>query len=289
MKVNLVLILTLFLFTNKSNTQKSLEVGDCLFEQLGYKMFSTIWELLGIIFSLDEEKLYEYAYSHPEILYATSYCMTRPEMVLKYEAEKILKSFFGISYKISTVIFEKEFTISEGFPKITLKFKNNCDMELKSSDFSYFHIEGETVISQKGMENTFEKDIVQQILDLTGFDIETMSQKFQRTLEGSIADGTVYIQVYLDKIEIGIIIDKKINEQLTCSGSIIITIEAGNLPPPPNPAPAPILDNEALNRALILAAECGTIALGTVTIICLSQTAIMGTLPALAAFLLGLA
>jgi len=287
MKVNLFLILTLILFTSKSNSQKSLEVGDCLFEQLGYKMFSTIWELLEIIFSFDEEKIYAYAYSHPEILYATSYCMTKPDMVLRYEAEKIIKNFFGISYKVSEVIFDKEFIIYEGCPKITMKFKNNCDMDLISSNFSYIHIEGETVISQKGMETTFSNTIVKQILDQTGFDIEKMSQKFQKTLEGAIADGTVYFQVYLDKIEIGIIIDQKINEKVTCSGSIIITIEAGNCPPP-SPAPAPIIDNEALNHALILASECGTIALGTVTIICLSQAAFMGTLPAIAAYLLGL-
>ena len=153
------IILALFLFTNKSNSQKTMDVGDCLFEQLGFQYISSIFELIGIIFSMDEEKLYAYLYSHPEILYATSYCMTKPEIILKYEAEKIINNFFGVSYKISVVIFDKQYTLSEGFPKITFKFKNNCDIDL-NLEGGYYKIEGETVISQKGMENTLTNDLV---------------------------------------------------------------------------------------------------------------------------------
>ena len=35
MKIKLFLIFALILFANKSNSQRSLEIGDCLFEQIG--------------------------------------------------------------------------------------------------------------------------------------------------------------------------------------------------------------------------------------------------------------
>ena len=288
MKNKLFLILTLILCSNKYNSQKSLEVGDCLFEQLGFKNFSLILELLGVIFTFDEEKIYDFAYSHPEILYATSYSMTKPDLVLKYEAEKIIKSFFGISYKISVVRFDEEYIISEGFPKITFKFKDTCDIDLISSESSYYQIEGGTVISQKGMETTFTNVLVKEILEKTGFDIEKMSLRLQRTLKDAISEGTVYFTIYLDKIEIGIIISQKINEKVTCEGTMIITIEPGNLPAPPNPAPAPILDNETLNYAIKEGLKCGALAAGCFLIILFSQPVSVGILSGLAGFLLGL-
>ena len=69
--------------------------------------------------------------------------------------KKSFMPMFILIQKFFMLIFDKEFIISEGCPKITMEFKNNCDMDLISSDFSYIHIEGETVISQKGMETTF--------------------------------------------------------------------------------------------------------------------------------------
>ena len=290
MKIKLFLIFALFLFANKSNSQRSLEIGDCLFEQIGPEFISLTFELLAVILTFDEVKIYSFAFAHPEILYATSYCINSPDRILKYEAEKIIKNFFGISYKVSVVIFDEEFTISEGFPKITFKFKNNCDIDLISTESSFFKIEGGTVISQKGMETTFSIDLIEQVLEQTGFDIEKMSIKLQRTLKDAISEGTVYFNVYLDKIEIGIIINQKINEKITCAGTMIITIEAGNLPPspPPNPAPAPILDNEALNNAIIAATECGVVVWGSLLIIKLAKASFFGILNGPAGFLLGL-
>ena len=115
--------------------------------------------------------------------------------------------------------------------------------------------------------------------------------KLQRTLKDAISEGTVYFNIYLDKNEIGIIINQKINEKITCEGTMIITIEAGNLPPsppPPNPAPAPILDNEALNNAIIAATECGVLVWGSLLIIKLAKASFFGILNEPAGFLLGL-
>lgn len=289
MKTKLFLIFALFLFAKKSNSQRTLEVGDCLFEQLGSKFITLTFELLSILFTFDEEKIYSFVFAHPEILYATSYCINSPDMILKYEAEKIIQNFFGISYKVSVVIFDEEFIVSEGFPKITFKFKNNCDIDLNSTK-GFFKIEEGTVISQKGMETTFSIELTKQILEKTGFDIEKMSIKLQRTLKDAITEGTVYFNIYLDKIEIGIIINQKINEKLTCAGTMIITIEAGNLPPspPPNPAPAPILDNEALNKAIIAATECGVLAWGSLLLIKLAKASFFGILNGPVGILLGL-
>ena len=238
MKNNFLLLLTLLLLINKSNNQTPLELGECLFQQLGFKVFSIIGEYLSILFSLDEEKLNIFFQSHPEILYATSYCMTKPELVLKHEAEKIIKNFFDISYKISVVSFDEEHVICE-FPKITLKFETGCDFNLIDSD-SYIKIKKGTVISEKGMETTYTNEYVEEILKLLGLDIRKMSIELKRKIQGAISDGTVYIKIYLDKLEIGFIINREFNEEVVCEGKIIITIEAGDLPtPPPAPAPAP--------------------------------------------------
>ena len=138
------------------------------------------------------------------------------------------------------------------------------------------------------METTFTNVLVKEILEKTGFDIEKMSLRLQRTLKDAITDGTVYFTKYLDKIEIGIIIKQTINEKVTCEGTMIITIEAGNLPPPPNPAPAPILDNEALNYAIKEGLKCGALAGGCFLIIMFTQPVSVGILSGLAGFLLGL-
>ena len=61
-----------------------------------------------------------------------------------------------------------------------------------------------------------------------------------KKLKDSITEGTVYIKVYLDKIEFGFILNRKISDKAECEGTIIITIEAGDLPLPPAPAPAPV-------------------------------------------------
>lgn len=140
-------------------------------------------------------------------------------------------------------------------------------------------------------QNTIQNvNLFKQILEETGFDIEKMSLKLQKTLKGAITEGTVYFTIYLDKLEIGIIINQKINEKVTCAGTMIITIEAGDLPPipPPNPAPAPILDMEALNKALKSASECGVLVIGSILIIKLSKATFMGLLSGMPGFFLGL-
>ena len=239
MKNKFLLILTLLLLSNKSNCQSILELGACLLEQLGFKAYSIIWEFLGVLASLDEEKLNEFYKSHLELLYSFSYCMTNPQIVLRYEAEKIVNNFFGLSYKITVVNFEEDYLIST-FPKITLKFKDSCDFNLLDAD-GFFKIKGGTVISEKGMETTFTNEYVEAILKLVGFDIKKVSTEVKNKLKNAILDGAVYVKVYLDKIEIGFIITRDFNKKTICEGKIILTIEPGNMPPPaPVPVPVPV-------------------------------------------------
>ena len=106
MKKNLFIIFSLLLLLNKSLTQTPLELGQCLIEQLGFKVLSYLWEYLDVLFSFNEEKMNAFIKSHPEILDATFYCMTKPEFVLRDEAELIIKKFFGFSYKVSVVQFD---------------------------------------------------------------------------------------------------------------------------------------------------------------------------------------
>lgn len=259
MKNKFLLILTLLLFANKSNCQSFFEISECLFGQLGFKMYSIAWEFLGVLSSLDEEKLNDFYKSHIEVLYAFSYCMTDPGIVLRYEAEKIVKNFFGLSYKITVVNFEKDYLIS-AFPKITLKFKDSCDYNLLDAD-GFFKIKGGTVISEKGMETTFTNEYVEALLKIIGFDIKKASIEVKNKLKSAIFDGVVYVKIYLDKIEIGFIINRDFMKKTLCEGKIIITIEPGNIPAPapvpvpdphpqpqPQPQPAFIIDLEKLKE-----------------------------------------
>ena len=248
MKAQLYLILSLLLLVNKSNSQSIVDqvigVGDCVIGRLGFKIFPFISEFMEALFSLDEKKVKAFILSHPEIVEASFDCFKTPipELVLKTEAEKIIKKLFNITYKVTLVTFDEEFIIHPGPPKITLKFNNKCDFnfDLIDSTNAYLKIEGGTVISQKGMNTTFDVDTVDRIKQMFGIDIQKMYVNVYKKLKDAITEGTVYIKVYLDKIEFGFILNRKINDKAECEGTIIITIEAGDLPLPPAPAPAPV-------------------------------------------------
>ena len=241
MKGKLFLILSLLLLANKSNSQTFYEINVCFIDRLGFKVFTFIWEAFQVVISLSEEKAKAFYLSHKYYFDTLYECMLlpRPELELKTEAENIIQNLFNITYKITVVTLYEEYVIHEN-PKITLKLKNKCDFDFAiNSRTAYYKIEGGTVISQKGMDTTFPIDIINKITTSFGVDIEKMYINVSRKLKDAIYEGTVYTKVYLDKIEFGFILTKKINDRALCEGTIIITIEAGYLPPTPPPAPAP--------------------------------------------------
>ena len=241
MKGKLFLILSLLLLANKSNSQTFYDINVCFIDRLGFKAFTFIWEAFQVVISLDEEKAKAFYLSHKYYFDTLYECMLlpRPELELKTEAENIIQNLFNITYKITVVTLYEEYVIHEN-PKITLKLKNKCDFDFEiNSRTAYYKIEGGTVISQKGMDTTFPIDIINKITTSFGVDIEKMYINVSRKLKDAIYEGTVYTKVYLDKIEFGFILTRKINDKALCEGTIIITIEAGYLPPTPPPAPAP--------------------------------------------------
>ena len=248
MKNNFIIFI-LLLFTNKSLSFSTLELGQCLVEQLGFNAIFFVKEYLEVAFSFNEEKIKAFMKSHPEIIEAMSYCMTKPELVLRDEAELILKNLFGINYKVSTVNFDEEYVVSE-FPKITFKFEAGCECTLLESD-SFITIKGGTVISQKGINTTFTDEFLEELFKNMNFNFDTKKSliELERKIKGAITDGTVYIRIYLDKIEIGFIINREFNEKTTCEGKMIITIEPGELPPPPpGIEPEYTLDDELIKE-----------------------------------------
>ena len=213
MKGKLFLILSLLLLANKSNSQTFYDINVCFIDRLGFKVFTFMWEAFQVVISLSEEKAKAFYLSH--------------------------KYYFDTLYECMLVTLYEEYVIHEN-PKITLKLKNKCDFDFAiNSRTAYYKIEGGTVISQKGMDTTFPIDIINKITTSFGVDIEKMYINVSRKLKDAIYEGTVYTKVYLDKIEFGFILTKKINDRALCEGTIIITIEAGYLPPTPPPAPAP--------------------------------------------------
>ena len=247
MKNNLFIIFTLLLLANKSLSLSTLELGQCLVEQLGFNVIFFIKEYLEVAFSFNEEKIKAFMKSHPEVIDAMSFCMTKPELVLRDEAELIIKNFFGINYKVSTVNFDEEYVVSE-FPKITFKFEAGCEFTLLESD-SYVTIKGGTVISQKGINTTFTDEYAEELSKLMNFDMKKSLIELERKIKGTITEGTVYIRIYIDKIEIGFIINREFNEKTTCEGKMIITIEPGELPtPPPGMEPEYTLDEDIIKE-----------------------------------------
>lgn len=242
MKGKLFLILSLLLLVNESKSQSFLEVGACIIDRLGFNVIFFVWDYLQVLFSLDEEKVKAYQESHPEIVEATLVCFKPPEPLIKTEAEKIINKLFNLTYKITIVTFDEEYVIDEGPPKITLKLKDKCDFDFEYTDTNvgYLKIEGGTIISQKGMDSTIEAEMEHIIKELTKFNIEEPYINVYRKLKDSIYEGTVYVKIYLDKIEYGFILNQTLNDKAVCEGSVIITMEFGDLPLPPAPDPAPV-------------------------------------------------
>lgn len=258
MKNNLFIIFTLLLLTNKSLCLSTLELGQCLVEQLGFNVIFFLKEYFEVAFSFNEEKIKAFMKSHPEVIDAMSYCMTKPELVLRDEAELIIKNIFGINYKVSTVNFDEEYVVSE-FPKITFKFEAGCEFTLLESD-SFITIKGGTVISQKGINTTLTDEYLEELFKKMNYNFDTKKSliELERKIKGVVTDGTVYIRIYLDKIEIGFIINREFNEKTTCEGKMIITIEPGELPtPPPGTEPEYTLDDDIIKEITKKAVAAG--------------------------------
>ena len=196
---------------------------------------------------------------------------------LRTEASKIVSKLFGFSYSFSTVVFDKEVTIYSGNPKITAKLSSSCSVTYSGKNSGIIQIKGGTVVSESGVKTQITNSIVNGVLKLIGFDVNSMTANLTKKFRTATSDGTVTFSIGLTKIQISVTVKK--SGSATCDGTVTFTIT-------PNGNP---VKQEAIEEALTKVAECGALAIGVIILIKLAKGVAFGAVGGPVGFALGLA
>ena len=197
---------------------------------------------------------------------------------LRTEASKIVSKLFGFSYSFSAVGFEKEVTIYSGNPKITAKLSSSCSVTYSGKNSGIIQIKGGTVVSESGVKTQITNSIVNGVLKLIGFDVNSMTASLTKKFRTATSDGTVTFNIGLTKIQISVTVKK--GGSASCDGTVTFTISpnGGNL-----------VKQEAIENALAQVAGCGALAIAVIVLIKLAKGVAFGAVGGPVGFALGIA
>ena len=196
---------------------------------------------------------------------------------LRTEASKIVKKLFGISYSFSAVAFNKEVTIYSGNPKITAKLTSSCSVTYSGKNSGIIQIKGSTVVSESGVKTKVTNSILNGVLKLIGFDVNSMTASLTKKFRTATSDGTVTFSIGLTKIQISVTVKKSGN---SCDGTVTFTI---------SPNGSNLVKQEAIENALQKVAGCGALAIAVIVLIKLAKGVAFGAVGGPVGFALGIA